>query len=378
MIRKQIALAVALGMAGLTAQAAATRDYISIVGSSTVYPFATVVAENFGKTTKFNTPKVESTGSGGGLKLFCAGVGVEHPDITNASRAIKSSEVESCAKNGVKEIVEMKIGYDGIVMANSSSAEPYSLTTKDIFLALAKMVPGPDGKLIDNPNKTWKDVNPELQNATIEVLGPPPTSGTRDAFVELAMEGGAKAFPDLKTLRGLERGSDELKAMMKKLGIPMSIWTAYEEKKGKAPSGKDIFKVVAHGVREDGYYIEAGENDNLIVQKLEKNPAALGIFGFSFLDQNSDKVQGSHINDTEPTFDAIADGSYPVSRSLYFYVKKAHVGTIPGIQEYLNEFSSEKAWGDMGYLTDRGLIPMPKTERMKFREDAMNLNPMSK
>jgi phosphate transport system substrate-binding protein len=377
-IRKQIALAVALGMASITAQAAASRDYISIVGSSTVYPFATVVAENFGKTTKFSTPKVESTGSGGGLKLFCAGVGVEHPDITNASRAIKDSEVKNCAKNGVNEIIEMKIGYDGIVMANSAAATHYELSLKDVFLALAKLVPGPDGKLIDNPNKSWKDVNADLPDVSIEVLGPPPTSGTRDAFVELAMEGGAKAFGDLKTLRGLKRGSDELKAMMEKLGIPMSVWTGYEKKKGKAPSGKDIFKVVAHGVREDGHYIEAGENDNLIVQKLEKNPAALGIFGFSFLDQNSDKVQAAHINGLQPTFEAIADGSYPVSRSLYFYVKKAHVGTIPGIQEYLNEFSSEKAWGDMGYLTDRGLIPMPKAERMKYRADAIELNPMGK
>ncbi len=177
----------------------ANRDYISIVGSSTVYPFATVVAEQYGKTTKFKTPKIESTGSGGGFKLFCGGVGVEHPDITNASRAIKSSEVEKCMANGVKDIIEVKIGYDGIVLANSKKSAQMKLSTKDIFMALAKEVPGADGKLMANPYKTWKDVNPDLPAVAIEVLGPPPTSGTRDAFVELAMEGGAKGFESLSS-----------------------------------------------------------------------------------------------------------------------------------------------------------------------------------
>ena len=331
---------------GSVAYAAAARDYISIVGSSTVYPFATVVVEQFGKTTKFKTPKVESTGSGGGLKLFCSGVGVEHPDITNASRRIKKSEFETCQKNGVKEIVEVKIGYDGIAVANSKKAKQLDLTLRDLFLALAKEVPDPKGgeKLVANPYKTWKDVNSKLPADKIEVLGPPPTSGTRDAFVELAMEGGCKTF-------------DWIKAMKK--------------------ADKKAYKKLCHTIREDGAYVEAGENDNLIVQKLDTNPSALGIFGFSFLDQNRDKVQGSSIAGIKPEFETIADGSYPVSRPLYFYVKKAHIGVIPGIKEYLAEFTSSKAWGEEGYLSDRGLIPMPKDERNKFAADVEKLNTLS-
>ncbi|MGD8410748.1 MAG: PstS family phosphate ABC transporter substrate-binding protein [Desulfobacterales bacterium] len=329
-----------------TANAASARDYISIVGSSTVYPFATVVAENFGKSTPFKTPKIESTGSGGGLKLFCAGVGVEHPDITNASRRIKKSEYDQCMANGVKEIIEVKIGYDGIVLANSKKATPLKLSRKDIFLALAKDVPDPAGgeKLVPNPYKTWKDVNPTLPDKAIEVLGPPPTSGTRDAFVELAMEGGAKKF-------------DFIAAMKK--------------------ADKNAYKAACHTIREDGAYIEAGENDNLIVQKLEANPSAVGIFGFSFLDQNMDKIQGSFVDGVQPNFDAIADGKYPVSRPLFFYVKKAHVGVIPGIKEYLVEFTSEKAWGPDGYLTEKGMIPMPDAERSKFNSNATNLTALS-
>ncbi|UTW46689.1 PstS family phosphate ABC transporter substrate-binding protein [bacterium SCSIO 12696] len=329
-----------LTIAGLAAAAtlasaaaiAASRDYISIVGSSTVYPFATVVAERFGKATKFSTPKIESTGSGGGMKLFCAGLGAEHPDITNASRRMKASEFELCKKNGVTNVVEVLIGYDGIVLSNSVKSKPMQLSRKDIYLALAKDVPNPDGSesLIPNPYKTWKDVNPALPNVKIEVLGPPPTSGTRDAFAELAMEGGAKKFAWIK-------------AMKKK--------------------DKKKYKAIAHTVREDGAYIEAGENDNLIVQKLAANPNALGIFGFSFLEQNSDKVQGSIIEGNAPTFETIADKSYPVSRPLYFYVKKDHVGVIPGIKQYLAEFTSEKAWGEEGYLAEKGMIPMGSTKR---------------
>jgi phosphate transport system substrate-binding protein len=349
-----------------SAHAAAARDYISIVGSSTVYPFSTTVAEQFGKTTKFKTPKVESTGSGGGMKLFCAGVGVEHPDITNASRRMKASEQALCNKNGVNEVVEIKVGYDGIVMGQSKATKPKNLTTRDIFLALGKLVPGPDGKLIENPYQTWKEVNPSLPATKIEVLGPPPTSGTRDAFSELAMEAGAKSFADLKALRGM-KDEGEIRAMMAKLGIPDSAFNK---------SGKKVFASIAHAVREDGAYIEAGENDNLIVQKLEANPNAMGIFGFSFLDQNADKIAGANINGKAPTFEAIADGSYPVSRSLYFYVKKAHVGAVPGIQEYIAEFTSEKAFGPEGYLADKGLIPSPDAERDQFRFAADNLTPM--
>jgi phosphate transport system substrate-binding protein len=329
---------------GSTALAQSGRDFVYVVGSSTVYPFSTVVAERFGRSTEFKTPKIESTGSGGGLKLFCDGVGVDYPDVTNASRAIKQSEVDTCAANGVTEIVEVKIGYDGIVMANALDAPAVSLSRADIFHALAKEIPGDeDGELIANPNRTWADVNPELPAVRIEVLGPPPTSGTRDAFVELAMEGGCKTVPWIKALKGTD---------------------------------KNRYKSVCHTIREDGAFVEAGENDNLIVQKLEANPDAFGIFGFSFLDQNAEKVKGAAVDGVAPTFDAIADGSYPVSRPLYFYVKKAHVDVIPGLRGFLREFTSNRAWGDEGYLSDRGLIPMPEEERADVAATVRDLKPL--
>ena len=306
-------------MSAVAFSAAAQADQIRIVGSSTVYPFSTTVAEQFGKTTKFKTPIVESTGSGGGLKLFCSGIGEKYPDITNASRRIKSSEVKRCAGNGIKDVIEVKIGYDGIVLANSRKAKRMALSLKDVFLSLAKQVPAGGGKLQPNPYKTWKDVNPALPDSKIEVLGPPPTSGTRDAFVELAMEGGCKKFKWIK-------------AMKKK--------------------DKKAYKSLCHTIREDGAYIEAGENDNLIVQKLNANPKALGIFGYSFLDQNADKVQGSTIEGKAPTFENIAEGKYKVSRPLFFYVKKAHFGRTAGMRELIAEFTSEKAWGPEGYLAD--------------------------
>lgn len=331
------ALAAASLALPLSAQA---RDQIRIVGSSTVYPFATVVAEEFGKTTEFKTPIIESTGSGGGLKLFCGGVGVDHPDITNASRRIKASEVDLCAKNGVDAITEIKIGYDGIVLANSKKTARIGLTLPQVFLALAAVVPAPSGALMPNPNMTWKEVDPSLPDTKIEVLGPPPTSGTRDAFNELALEGGCKAFPDLAALEKTD---------------------------------KDLYKKTCLSIREDGAYVEAGENDNLIVQKLVANPNAVGVFGFSFLDQNADVIQGSTVGGVEPTFENISSGHYPVSRSLYFYVKNAHADSIPGIREYVAEFTSEKAVGEFGYLTDRGLIPASSAEREKVRADAKNL-----
>ena len=245
-------LLIAVAAATATANVVCSRDHIEVEGSSTVYPFATVVAERFGKASKYKTPKVESTGSGGGLKLFCAGVGEKTPDVTNASRRIKSSEVELCHKNGVKDIVEVLIGYDGIVIANSKKAGQMKLTRKDLFLALAAKVPALDGSetLIENPYKTWKDVNPTLPNTKIEVLGPPPTSGTRDAFQELALEGGCKQYPWIAAIKSQD---------------------------------KSKYKKICRTVREDGPFIEAGENDNLIVQKLNANHNALGIFGFSFL-----------------------------------------------------------------------------------------------
>lgn len=343
MLNKTFGLAIAATVAtvALSGQAMA-RDQIRIVGSSTVFPFSTAVAEAFGSNGNFKTPVVESTGSGGGLKLFCSGVDLSTPDITNASRRIKASEVETCAKNGVADITEVKIGYDGIVLANSKAVAPLNLTKKQIFAALAKQVPI-DGKLVDNPYKTWKDVDPSLPDTKIEVLGPPPTSGTRDAFVELAMEGGAKDYDLLKDL---------------------------------SKSDKKAFKAAAHSVREDGAYIETGENDNLIVQKLEANADAVGIFGFSFLDQNSDKLQGSMVGGVEPTFENIADGQYGISRSLYFYVKDAHVSKVPGIKEFIAEFTSEKAFGEFGYLTEKGLIPLTDAEREKVRADALDLAPL--
>ncbi len=322
------------------------RDNISIVGSSTVFPFATVVAERFGKITDFKTPTIESTGSGGGMKLFCKGLGVDTPDVTNSSRRIKKSEFDQCQTNGVTDIVEALIGYDGIAVANSNKSEQLTLTRKDLFLALAKDVPDPAGgdSTVANPYKTWKDVNPELPDLAIEVLGPPPTSGTRDAFVELAMEGGCKTFDFIKAMKN---------------------------------SDKNAYKGLCHTIREDGAYVEAGENDNLIVQKLEANPDALGIFGFSFLEQNSDKVQSSVIEGFEADFDAIADGDYPISRPLYFYVKKQHIGTVPGIKEYLDEFTSDGAWGEDGYLADKGMIPLSDDERSAMSASVKGLESLS-
>tara|TARA_X000001036_G_scaffold115712_1_gene108973 strand:- start:5232 stop:6248 length:1017 start_codon:yes stop_codon:yes gene_type:complete len=325
------------------ANSQASRDYISIVGSSTVYPFTTVAAERYGRSTNFKTPKVESTGSGGGLKLFCGGIGAQHPDITNSSRAIKDSEIRLCAENGISEIIEVKIGYDGIVLSNSLEAKSFNLTLKEIFLALAKNIPDASGKIISNPYQKWNEINPKLPDQAIEIMGPPPTSGTRDAFVELAMEGGCKAFSSIRDLKN---------------------------------SNGDRYKSICHGIREDGAFIEAGENDNLIIQKLETNPNALGIFGYSFLDQNNDKVKGTLVDSVEPTFENIAEGSYPISRPLYFYVKKAHVGVIPGLKEFLREFTSERAWGEDGYLSDRGLIPMPDEERFMVGEAVNSLTAM--
>ncbi len=330
--------------AGSRAEAGNGRDYIYIVGSSTVYPFATVVAEEFGRNSGFRTPKIEATGTGGGFKLFATGPGSDTPDITNASRRIKPSELERCRRNGVGPIIEIKFGYDGIVIANARSAPRLKLSRRTLFLALAREVPDPAGRaqLVPNPYRNWQEIDRRLPAARIRVLGPPPTSGTRDAFVELVMENGALTFPELKELRQRD---------------------------------KKAFKRIAHSLREDGAYIEAGENDNLIVQKLTADPTALGIFGFSYLDQNNDIIQGSLIDDIEPTFENIATGRYPVSRPLFFYVKKLHVGMIPGLKEYLAEFMSEKSCGPEGYLSERGLIPMPAAERERYRRIAARLKP---
>jgi phosphate transport system substrate-binding protein len=328
---------------GAFAQAA--RDSIDIVGSSTVYPFTTTVAEQFGRAGRFKTPKVESTGTGGGLKLFCNGVGPQFPDIANASRRIKASELQTCAQNGVKEVVEIKVGYDGIVMAENKSGPALNLTRKDVYLALAKQVPDPANPttLIANPFKTWKDVNRALPAEKIEVLGPPPTSGTRDSFAELYLEAGCRSFAWLNALRD----QDEAR-----------------------------FKRACTTLREDGAYIEAGENDNLIVQKLAANPSAVGIFGYSFLEENLDKLKGAAVDGVSPTFETVASGKYPASRPLFIYVKKAHIGVIPGINEFIAEYTSAKALGEDGYLAEKGLIPPAKGEIEKIRADAKALKPL--
>ena len=324
-----------------------SRDQINVVGSSTVYPFSTVVAENFGNKTGIKVPKIESTGSGGGMKLFCKGLGTSHPDITNASRRIKKNEFNQCKENGI-DVVEIKVGYDGIVIANSKKAKLLNLTKRQIFLALAKQVPEGNkegGNLVDNPNKKWSDIDPNLPNKKIEVLGPPPTSGTRDAFNELAIEGGCKTFPKLKAIKKQD---------------------------------KKKYKAICRAVREDGAFIEAGENDNLIVQKLVENESAFGVFGFSFLIENEDKIQGSTVDGIAPTMETIADKSYGVSRPLYFYVKLAHVDVIPGIREFLAEYTSDDSWGPGGYLEERGMIPMPENEREFFKKNAEEIIPLTK
>ncbi|MCB1380509.1 MAG: substrate-binding domain-containing protein [Alphaproteobacteria bacterium] len=319
-------LAAASLLAILASPAFAARDQIRIVGSSTVYPFTTAVAEQFGKKTGMKTPVVESTGTGGGMKLFCEGAGEDTPDATNASRRMKKSEFETCAKNGVTDIVEVVVGFDGLTIAHSKAGAPMNTSFKNIFLALAKEVPGADGKMIANPYKAWNEIDPSLPAVKIEVLGPPPTSGTRDSFHELVMERGALEIDSLKALK-----SSDAKA----------------------------FEAAWKSLREDGAYVEAGENDNVIVQKLEANPSAFGIFGFSFLEENSAKLAGVELGGVGPSFETIADGSYKASRELFVYIKKAHVGVIPGLQEFVAEYVSNAAAGEDGYLADKGLVTLP-------------------
>ncbi|MCW2245680.1 phosphate transport system substrate-binding protein [Azospirillum fermentarium] len=343
---RTIALAATAALA-LTAAVTGTanaqsRDQIRAVGSSTVFPFTTAVAEAFGKGGQFKTPVVESTGTGGGLKLFCAGVGPAHPDIANASRRIKKSEVDQCAANGVTQITELVIGFDGIAFASSKGAKHADFTREQLWKALAKEVPV-GGKLVPNPYKKWSDIDPSLPNKEIEVLGPPPTSGTRDAFAELVMEPGCHHVKDVAAV--------------------------VTDEKARAK--------VCMSVREDGAYVEAGENDNLIVQKLVANPDAFGIFGYSYIEQNMDKLQAAKVDGVAPTYEDVSSGKYPVSRSLYVYVKNAHVGTIPGIREFIAEYTSERAMGEEGYLADKGLIALPKDKREAARASAINLSPLS-
>jgi phosphate transport system substrate-binding protein len=333
-------LLLAASLLALTAGIAQAREQIRIVGSSTVYPFTTAVAEQFGKTGGFKTPVVESTGTGGGMKLFCAGIGADHPDFTNASRQIKKSEFEDCGKHGVTDIVEIKVGFDGLTVANSKAGPDLAFTKQQIFLALAKEVPDKDGKLVANPYKSWKDIDPSLPDEKIEVLGPPPTSGTRDSFVELVMEKGTESIDTLKAL-----------------------------KKADAKAFEKVWK----SIREDGAYIDAGENDNLIVQKLEANPLAVGVFGYSFLEENQSKIKGAKVEGVAPSYEAIASGEYKVSRPLFIYAKKQHVGTIPGMVEFVKEYVSDKALGEDGYLAAKGLVTLPGDEAQKTKAAAEGL-----
>jgi phosphate transport system substrate-binding protein len=317
-----ILFAASLLIASHLANAQVARDQITVVGSSTVYPFTAAVAEQFGRAGKFKTPKVESTGTGGGIKLFCNGIGPQHPDVANASRAMKKSEFETCSKNGVTDILEIKIGFDGLTIAENKTGPMSALTKKQVYLALAKTIPV-NGQMVPNPNKTWKDVDASLPAIKIEVLGPPPTSGTRDSFLELFMEEGCEL----------------------------------ENKKA------------CHAIREDGAYVEAGENDNLIAQKLATNKNALGIFGYSFLEENTDKLKGLKINGIAPTFETISSAKYTAARPLFVYIKKQHIGVIPGLREFANEYVSDKAIGEEGYLSDRGLVSLDKSDLVKSRND---------
>lgn len=324
-IVKTTAIAAAvMGVAGV----AQAREQLRIVGSSTIYPFASYVVEEFGATTDYQTPVIESTGSGGGLKLFCEGVGEDTPDITNASRRIKTSEFERCQQNGVTDITEAVIGYDGIAFAESSSNEPIDLSREQIFLALAAKVPQ-DGKLVDNPYQKWSDIDPSLPDREISVYGPPTTSGTRDAFEELVMEA---ASEDMSAYGG----------------------DGYTD------------------IRSDGAYIDAGENDNLIVKRLAEDTKAFGIFGYSFLEENTDTLIGASIDGVAPTPDAISSGEYPVSRSLFFYIKNQHAESVPAMYEYANLFMTEKMIGPMGYLKGLGLIPLPEEMRSEQRQAVEN------
>jgi phosphate transport system substrate-binding protein len=318
---------------------AMARTQIRAVGSSTVYPFATAVAERFARANpKFGAPIIESTGTGAGMKLFCAGVGQQFPDIENASRRIKASEVKQCAQNGVSQITEIQIGLDGIALATAKASPLAGVTQRDVYLALAKT---PFGK--PNKAKTWKDVNAKLPALPIRVYGPPPTSGTRDALGELIMTPPCQANPAMAALKK----SDEAK-----------------------------FKAICTAVREDGAYVEAGENDNLIVQKIEANSGSIGVFGYSYLEENMDKLRGITINGVAPTYDSIASFKYPGARPLYIYVKNAHVRAIPAIRAYVAEFTRETTWGKGGYLSRRGLISAPDAIRAKSAAAAQAMTPL--
>jgi phosphate transport system substrate-binding protein len=331
------ASALALAACGQQSGDGTQGQQIQIVGSSTVYPFTTAVAEQFQRTNPGMSAIVESTGTGAGMKLFCAGVGDQHPDMTNASRRIKASEYRDCAKNGVKQIIEVPIGIDGLALIEGMSGASMTLTVRDVYAALAA---NPFGK--PNTAKTWKDVNPALPAVAIQVYGPPPTSGTRDSLAELILEKGCETDPAMKALK---------------------------------ESDKDRHKDLCTKIREDGAYVEAGENDNLLVQKVAANPGAIGILGYSFLEENADKVKGIPLGGIAPTAETISSLTYPGARQLYIYVKGEHLNVIPGMREFLAEYA--RAWAKGGYLERRGLIPSPADVQAKGSEAATRLTPMT-
>lgn len=310
-------------------------ERLTLAGSSTVAPFATTAAEFFGATSVFSTPVVETTGTGGGMKLFCSGVSETTPSIATASRRIKPSEVDLCKNNGVNDIIELKIGYDGIVLIDSVDGPSFDLTRNQMFLALAKDTPTETGGLRANPYERWSEIDPALPDIRIEVFGPPPTSGTRDAFAELVLEAGARSFDTLNQMAALD---------------------------------PNTFTIVAHTIRTDGAWIDAGENDTQIIQGLVRNPEALGVVGFSYLDQSGDRVKAAPVDGVEPSFDNIASGRYGVSRSLYFYVKADHLDMMVSLEPFLQSVLSDAAMGTDGYLVLKGLIPLPAAERLAMLE----------
>ena len=341
---KRIILATATLL--IAAHAVEAREQIKIVGSSTVYPFSSYSAEALGSTTNFKTPVVESTGSGGGMKLFCAGNGMDTPDITNASRRMKAKEFKKCQKNGVKYITEIVVGYDGIAIAQAKETAAFNITRKEMMLAVAAEVPSKDGKsLVANPYHYWDEINAKFPHRKITIYGPPASSGTRDAFEDMILKGITKKMPVYTDL--------------------------YKADKVKNKKYKKF-----HKVRQDGVYVPSGENDNLIVQKLAKDTQALGIFGYSYLTENSDTIKAATIEGIAPTPEAVQNGSYKLSRSLFFYIKQSHIDKVPGILEYANLFISEQMIGDDGECADIGLIPLPEAMRAHYRTNLKNLTRM--
>ena len=341
MYLKSLGLAATAVMALTISGTAEARTQMRAVGSSTVYPFAKIVAERIARANpRLGTPIIESTGTGAGMKLFCAGVGERFPDIENASRRMKSSEAKQCAANGVTQITEIQVGLDGVTLATAKNSPLANLTQRDIYLALAKT---PFGK--PNRTKTWKDVNAKLPALPIRVYGPPTTSGTRDALAELILTPPCEANAGMAALKK----SDENK-----------------------------FKAICQGVREDGAYIQAGENDNLIVQKIEANPGTIGIFGYSYLEENQNKLKGIAINGVSPSYDTISSFKYPGSRPLYIYIKNAHAAAIPAVRAFAAEFTKESTFGPTGYLRRQGgMIAAPNNIRARSQQAARSLSPLN-